>query len=189
MIVRYLFEPSAPARDRSLARVLAGVCLLALLATACDGNNYRQAKRMAAFQVTAEDFNDVAETSLKLIDPQGNITMLVVPPGLDSRALAALRRVKPVQPASPELAERLPAGFFAIRSFSIGLKDGEPEASLEGQLGPATNGKTVDDMPDCGKIYTVVYVLTGGNWYSPSYKIVDCKESRHWVPVDEATRQ
>lgn len=140
--------------------------------------------------VTADDFNAIADTTFTLIDPKGDIRMIVIPSTLDRRAVAALRRVRPVAPfvqAASTANEVLPAGYFLIRTFSIGEKEGnEVAANVEGQLGPVTRTVTGANIPDCGKIYSVAFELTGGEWFSPSYKIETCAESRHWVPVDSS---
>ena len=88
-----------------------------------------------------------------------------------------------IVPVAPGPANTLPAGYFFVRSFAI--EDGE--ARLEGQLGPVTGLMTAANMPDCGKEYTVVFYIEGGDWVNHDYKVSTCSESRHWVPVDGAS--
>ena len=175
--------PGTVAARKFFAVAVACVFLL----TACDGMTYRQERRLANFLVTADDFNAIAETTFALIDPKNDIKTIAISATLDPRAVAALKRVRPVVPlvqAPTAAAEILPAGYFVVRMFSIEAVDAEPEARIEGQLGPVTKTMTAANMPDCGKIYTVVFVLKGGEWFNPSYKIETCAESRHWVPLD-----
>jgi hypothetical protein len=172
---------------RILARMAVGATLAGLLVlTGCDGMKYRQAKRMADFQITQYDFSAIAETSFGLIDPKENIKVIVLPGGLDPRAVIALKRVHPTVAFDARFSETLPAEYFVVRNFDIAMEDGEAMATLQGQLGPVTNTLTAVGLPDCGRIYTVVFVLTGGDWYSPSYKVEDCSQSR--VPVDAGPR-
>ena len=161
------------------------VCVL--LIAACDGMQYRQERRVANFAISADDFDAIAQTTFALIDPKGEIKTIVISSPLDTRAIAALKRVRPVVPFAPASAatsEILPSGYFLVRTFSIGAVDAEPEARIEGQLGPVTKTITPANIPDCGKIYSVAFVLKGGDWFSPSYKIETCAESRHWVPIN-----
>ncbi len=150
---------------------------------------YRQERRLSHFVITADDFNGIAETTFALIDKKGNIQTIVVPSTLDPLAIAALKRVRPVTaytPAADTANEILPAGDFLIRKFSIETVDGEVTATIEGQLGPVTRTVTAANLPDCGKIYSVAFILKGGDWFSPSYKVETCAESRHWVPIDDS---
>lgn len=143
---------------------------------------------MRNFIVSADDFNEIAEATFALIDPNKSITVIVVPSTLDPRAVAALKQVRPIipfVPAAPTATEILPAGYFLIRTFTIEGTDAEAQATIEGQFGPVTRTMTAANLPDCGKIYSVVFYLKGGEWFNPSYKVETCTETRHWIPIDE----
>jgi hypothetical protein len=159
----------------------------ALLIVGCDGMKLKQARRLKDFSVSADDFNQIAEATFALIDPKKNITTIVIPPTLDLRAIAALKRVRPVTafvPVAPTAVEILPAGYFLVRTFTIVGDDAQAQATIEGQLGPVTRTMTAANLPDCGTIYSVVFFLTGGDWFNPSYMVETCAESRHWTPID-----
>ncbi|MFI4969476.1 MAG: hypothetical protein ACHP7D_04670 [Lysobacterales bacterium] len=150
---------------------------------ACNGLQYRQAKRMKDFQVTQDDFDSIAAATFKLIDTRRDIDTIVAPASLDLRARRALKRVHSIVAVAPGPAHTLPAGYFLVRVFSVE----EGEAHLDGQWGPATGLITAANMPDCGKEYSVAFHIEGGDWVSHAYKVETCAESRHWVPVDEAS--
>jgi hypothetical protein len=150
---------------------------------ACNGLQYQQEKRMTNFQVTQRDFDAIAVVTFKQIDAKGDIDTIVAPPSLDPRARQALKQVHPIVAAAPGPANTLPAGYFLVREFSVG----EGEAHLDGQLGPVTGQTTAAHMPDCGKEYSVAFYIEGGDWVNHAYKAATCAESRHWVPVDEAS--
>lgn len=152
-----------------------------------DGASYRQARRMKDFVVTAEDFNSIADAVFQRIDPKGDIKVVVIPATLDPRAVAAIKKERPVIPfvePSASATEILPAGYFLLHTFSIERVDADAMATIEGQLGPVTRTMTAAGLPDCGKIYSVLYVLNGDEWQSSSYKIETCTEKRIWFPVD-----
>jgi len=150
---------------------------------ACNGLQSQQAKRMSDFQVTQHDFDAIAVTTFKLIDAKGEISTIVAPASLDSRARQALRNVHPIVSVPPGAPNTLPAGYFLVRTFSVE----EGEANLDGQLGPVTGLMTAANMPDCGKEYSVAFYIEGGDWVSHAYKVATCAESRHWVPADGAS--
>jgi hypothetical protein len=150
---------------------------------ACNGAAYMQTKRMADFQVTQHDFDAIAVVTFKQIDAHGGIATIVAPASLDPRARQALQKVHPVVAIAPGAPNTLPAGYFLVRAFSVG----EGEAHLDGQLGPVTGLMTAANMPDCGKEYSIVFSIEGGDWVNHAYKMSTCAESRHWTPVDEAT--
>ena len=152
---------------------------------ACNGAQYKQAKRMTDFQVTQSDFDSIAVATFKLIDAKRDIDIIVAPTSLDSRARQALGNVHPIVTVSPGAANTLPARYFLVREFRVE----EGEAHIEGQLGPVTGLLTAANMPDCGKVYSVGFYIEGGDWVSHAYKMTTCAESRHWVPVDEASPQ
>jgi hypothetical protein len=151
---------------------------------ACNGMEARQAKqaeRMKNFEATQWDFDSIARVAFKTIESKGEVTTIVVPKGLDPRALDALRRVHPTVATAPGAPDTLPAGYFRVNAFTIE----EGTAQLDGQLGPATGLMTAANMPDCGKGYSVSFYLEGGDWVSHAYKTTTCSESRHWAPLDE----
>jgi hypothetical protein len=163
-------------------RILFTALACATLA-ACNGATYMQAKRMTDFQVTQHDFDAIAVVTFKQIDAHHGIETIVAPASLDPRARQALRNVRPVVAAAPGPQGTLPAGYFLVREFSVD----EGEAHLEGQLGPVTGLMTAANMPDCGKEYSIVFSIEGGDWVNHAYKMSTCAESRHWVPVDETS--
>lgn len=150
---------------------------------ACDGMQYQQARRMAGFQISQHDFDSIAVVTFKQIDAKGEISTIVAPNSLDPRARQALKKVHPIVAVPPGSANTLPAGYFLVREFSVE----EGEAHLDGQLGPVTGLMTAANMPDCGKEYSVVFYIEGGDWVNHAYKISTCAESRHWAPVEEAS--
>lgn len=167
---------------RSLTRGLLSALMVSLIA-ACSGEMYAK-KRMANFRADQTDFDQLAIGAFKIVDPTGSIHTIAVPPGFDPRASLALRHVAKVVPSTSVPRSKdvlLPAGYFEMKEFSV--EDGV--AMIEGQLGPVTNALTAANIPDCGKIYTVVYELEGADWVSHSHRIETCTESRHWVPIDE----
>jgi len=143
----------------------------------------QQAKRMADFQVTQRDFDAIAVATFKLIDTKGQIRTIVAGASLDSRARQALKDVHPVVTSPPGAPNTLPVGYFLVQTFSVE----EGEAHLDGQLGPVTGLMTAAGMRDCGKEYSVAFYIEGGDWVSHAFKVSTCAESRHWVPVDEAS--
>jgi hypothetical protein len=135
-------------------------------------------------EVINPDFQLIAGATLKLIDPKDAITTIVVPAGTDPRARKALANFrKVISPAQvpQSVGYTLPAGYFLLQTFRIT----EGEALFEGQLGPVTTSLAAVNIPDCGKIYSVPFFLYGDDWVGRSYKVTDCSQSRHWVPIDE----
>lgn len=160
--------------------------LLGLLA-GCNGALYTRGHGRG-FEVTDRDFRSIAKVAFKLIDPKDTITTVVVPPGTDPRARAALKSLKTlISPAQiPQSRDyKLPGGYFVVHDFTIA--DGE--ATLEGQLGPVTNSMTAANMPDCGRNYSIAFYIEGNDWVSHAYKMATCAESRHWTPIDDPPAQ
>ena len=169
---------------RSLAMRTTVPALLCCALAACNGMEARQARqdaRMKDFEATQWDFEMIARAAFKTIESKGDVTTIVVPKGLDPRALDALRHVHPTVATAPGAAGTLPAGYFRVEAFTI--EDGAAE--LDGQLGPATGVMTAANMPDCGKRYSISFYLEGGDWVSHAYKTTTCSKSRHWVPLEE----
>ena len=168
-------------------RLTQSLALLLLVLTACDGAKLKQELRMHDFAVTDGDFYDIAKDTFARIDPHGAITTIVVPSDADPRVRKVLKTIaRVVAPSAvPQSAnESLPAGYFALQSFTI--DDGV--AMIEGQLGPVMRSVTAAGLPDCGKLYSVMYAIEGGDWVSHSYKVTRCDQTRHWVPIDEADK-
>ena len=161
-------------------RVIIPVLMVCSLA-ACNGLQYQQTKRMTDFHVTQNDFDSIAVVTFKQIDAKREIHTIVAPASLDPRAREALKQVHPIVAAAPGPANRLPAGYFLVRAFSVE----EGEANVVGQLGPVTGQMTAAHMPDCGKEFSVAFYIEGGDWVNHAYKATTCAESRQWVPVDE----
>lgn len=160
--------------------------LLCCALAACNGMEARDAKqaaRMHDFEATAWDYEVIARAAIKTIESKGDVTAIVVPNGLDPRALDALRHVHPIVRTAPGPAGTLPAGYFRVSAFTI--EDGAAE--IDGQLGPATGLMTAANMRDCGKGYSVSFYLEGGDWVSHAYKTTTCAESRNWTPADDAS--
>jgi len=140
------------------------------------------------FSIVDRDFELIAETSLKKIDPHRDIIAIVTPSDIDPRARKALAGLRPLiapdqVPASNESV--LPQGYFLLQAFRVEL-DG---AVFEGQLGPITRKLTKAALPDCGKIYSVPFFLNGTDWFNPNYKVTTCDERRVWWPAGEAPPQ
>jgi hypothetical protein len=162
------------------------VLIVLLLVSACDGAAYQQNLRLSHFEISEGDYHSIAVATFKLIDAQGSIHTIVVPPDLDRRAVDALKHVAKVVRADasmPPSDGSLPAGVFVLHDFSID----EESATIEGLLGPVTHAMTAANLPDCGKTFTVAFTLQGGDWVSHSYKTGTCAGTRHWVPVDAKT--
>ncbi|HEY2397250.1 MAG TPA: hypothetical protein VGH81_14910 [Rudaea sp.] len=129
-----------------------------------------------AFELRDSDYGLIARAAVKLVERIGPVSQFVVPPDLDRRALAALKQLRPVIPASRlPGAPGLPAGFFLIETFSI---ETDGLATFEGDLGPT-------GCPGgCGKNISIPYILQGDDWYNPSFKIVDYAQHREVIPVN-----
>jgi hypothetical protein len=176
------FEPLAKLKDHSMQVELFKrtwiILVLSALIASCN-IPHRQ-----GLEVEEADFGLIARAAFKLIDPKEEIKTIVVPAGTDPRARKALAGMHTViSPAQVPKSSTyvLPQGYFLLQSFTI--ENGE--ASLEGQVGPVTRALTAIDIPDCGKIYAVPFYLEGDAWIGRTYKVTDCSQSRHWVPVDE----
>jgi hypothetical protein len=166
---------------KTLMPRFATAIVLACAAAGCDGGATRQSRRMTDFEATQDDFDAIARVAFKTIERKGDVQTIVVPPGIDARALDALRRVHPTVRTAPGAPGTLPAGYFRVIDFTI--EDGA--ARLDGQLGPATGAMTSADMRDCGQGFSISFDLEGGDWVSGAYKTTTCAESRHWVPLDK----
>lgn len=159
--------------------LLALCCTLGGLLLGCAG------LQRGKLSIVDSDFELIAETSLKKIDPHHEI---VAPSDIDSRARKALAGLRPLiapdhVPASNEWV--LPQGYFLLQAFRVEL-DG---AVFEGQLGPVARKLTKAALPDCGKIYSVPFFLNGADWFNPNYKVTTCDERRVWWPAGEAPPQ
>jgi hypothetical protein len=155
----------------------ARVLLLSLAVTGCAHTGWRENQ---AFALQDSDWEMIAGNALNLIERYGAISHVVLSPGLDRRAVAALKKLRPVA-ASNEVERNggraVPAGYFLVEAFTI---DAEGAAMFEGDLGPT-------GCPSgCGRNFSVPYVLRGNDWYNPSLKIVDYSIRRDVIPVDES---
>jgi hypothetical protein len=171
--------------SESFSARTAASALLCCTLTACNGMEAKQAKqaeRMQDFEATQWDFEVIARAAFKTIEGKGEVSTIVVPKGLDPRALDALRHLHPTVAVAPGAPGTLPVGYFRVTAFTI--ENGA--AQVDGQLGPATGLITAANMPDCGKGYSVSFYLEGGDWVSHAYKTTTCSESRHWTPLDAA---
>ena len=160
------------------------LAIAALLVGACAHVSLRDMKN---FQATDQDFADIASACLDTVERTSHVTTIVVPAGTDRRVRAALSKLRPL--ASPaaipsSAAYTLPENWFVLQAFEIA--DGE--ATFEGQLGPVRRVPQPPAIDDCGTNFAFQYYLEPSGWYSPSYKITICTESRHWVPVEEAAK-
>jgi hypothetical protein len=163
-------------------RTLLSVLLLGSLA-ACDGLQYRRQAREVNPAINDADYQLIAVATFKLIDPKGNIKVIVIPPDLDARRKDALKGIAKLITSSDDPDRQgytLPADYFSLQTFSI--EDGV--ATIEGQLGPVTGAITSVGLRDCGKIFNVGFYLEDGDWASHSYKIRTCDQLRVWWPVD-----
>jgi hypothetical protein len=163
----------------SVRRLLSIAAMCACVA-ACDGKVYL---RDRAFEPGEGDYYQLAEAALKLVERSGPVNVIVVPASADPRARAALKHQRKVIPATelpkgPGVA--LPKGYFLLQTFTIT----EREALFEGKLGPVSTGLTAIGIPDCGLTFSVPFYFDGTDWSQPSYKILDCSQSRNWVPKD-----
>ena len=158
-------------------KFLAGMALFCCMA-GCANVGLREYQ---PFEERDSDYGLIARAAVKLVERIGPVSQFVVPPDLDRRALAALRQLRPVVPASRLAGNQgLPAGFFLIETITI---QGDGLATFEGDLGPT-------GCPGgCGKNISIPYILQGDDWYNPSFKIVDYAQHREVVPVDSARTQ
>jgi hypothetical protein len=155
-------------------RVLAGMVLSCCVA-GCANVGLREYQ---PFEQRDSDYGLIARAAVKLVERLGPVSRFVVPPDLDRRALAALKQLRPVVPASQLAGNHgLPEGSFLIETFSI---QADGLATFEGDLGPT------GCAAGCGKNISIPYILQGDDWYNPSFKIVDYAQHREVVPVDTA---
>lgn len=156
------------------------IAIFCACVAACDGKVYLHDRPHAT---DAGDYYQLAEAALKLVERRGPVSVIVVPADLDPRARAALkhqRKVISVADLPKNTGVALPKGYFLLQAFTIT----EREALFEGELGPVSSGLTAIGIPDCGLTFSVPFYLDGADWYQPSYKILDCSQSRNWVPKD-----
>lgn len=149
----------------------------------CDGYALKQERRMKNFIANQGDYNELAQATFQLLDPNKNIRILLVTSAINPEAVIALKRIRNVATYVEPVAgahTTLAAGQFIVSKFTVG----NGEALIEGQLGPVTNTITAVGLPDCGTIYTAPWFIRGGEWHSPSIKILTCAESRHWTPLE-----
>lgn len=137
----------------------------------------------ANFKVEDADFGLIAAAALRLVERTAPVTTIVVDTALDPRALAALKRLRPLirrseVPRSAELA--LPAGYFVVENFAID----DDTAMFEGQLGPVTRSAENKNLPGCGLRFSMAFYWQVTSWANHSYKILDCAKTRSWTPVD-----
>lgn len=149
------------------------VLMVCSLLGACAQRGLREYE---AFQLRDGDFGLIAKAALDIVERSGPVRTFVVPPSLDPRALAALRRLRPVVPEAQLAGTALPAGYFRLQDFSF---DGDV-AAFAGDLGPT------GCADGCGKNLSVPFILRGDDWFNPSYKIVDYSQRREVVPVTES---
>lgn len=161
--------------------------LTAMLIAGCAHYNYRP-----NFKVEDYDFYALAKVGLDKIDPDGRISTVAVPSGLDPRIRSAYERLKHLKrltgvisaseiPQSP--GYKLPPGYFRLEEFTIQNRIAE----IKGQVGPVTRKMTGANMPDCGRIYTIIFTIESDDWVSHAYKVEQCDKSRHWTPVGSPT--
>lgn len=159
--------------------------ILSLSLAACDGAQMRHNARPDDSKTFDQDYHVIAVATFKLIDKKGEITTIVIPPGFDALRKNALKGIAKIVVSDDDPHRQgytLPAGYFAMRTFTI--EDGI--ATIIGQLGPVTATITSVGLPDCGKIYTAQFFLENGDWASHSYKVETCAQLREWWPVDAA---
>jgi len=135
------------------------------------------------FKVDEQDFQLIADASIKIVERSKAVNTIVVRAELDRRALDAFRKLRPVVKLTEvqqtsELA--LPEGYFVIDRFSID----EDVAQFEGEIGPITQAAKGKNMPGCGLGFSMAFFWEINVWRSHSYKIVDCATTRSWTPVD-----
>jgi len=137
----------------------------------------------AHFKIEDSDFDLIGAAALRLVERTAPVTTFVADAGLDPRAAAALKRLRPVlrHPEIPRNAEfALPAGFFVVENFAIE----DDTAMFEGQLGPVTRAAEDRNLPGCGLRFSVAFYWQVTSWANHSYKILDCARTRSWTPVD-----
>ena len=135
------------------------------------------------FQVENQDFELIAEASLKMIERTHRVAAFVVPSDVDSRARKALQKLRPVVtpnelPKSSDLA--VPDEYFVVEHFTIE----DAVAQVEGQIGPITKAAEGKNLPGCGLCFSMAFFWEIKEWRSHSYKILDCAQTRSWTPVD-----
>lgn len=159
------------------------VIAISTILAGCDGYALKQERRMKDFAPNQGDYNEIAQATFHLLDPDKKIHLWLVTSAIQPEAVLALKRMGNVATyISPPAGAHgtLAAGQFIVSTFTVG----NGEALIEGQLGPVTNEITAAGLPDCGTMYSAPWFIQGGEWHSPSIKIMTCAESRHWTPVD-----
>ena len=157
---------------KTLVTLILSACL-----AACAHTGWRENQ---AFALQESDWGMIAGNAVALIERYGAVTHFAVPPDLDRRAVAALKRFRPVVPFSEverDGRRAVPAGYFLVETFAI---DADGFATFEGDLGPT------GCPAGCGRNISIPYVLRGDDWYNPSVKIVDYAIRREVVPVGNA---
>ena len=135
------------------------------------------------FRVEDQDFELIADASLKMIERSHHVDTFVAAADIDTRARAALKGLRPViapgsVPKSVDLA--LPDQYFVVERFTIE----DSVALVEGQIGPITKAAEGKNLPGCGLRFSMAFFWEIKEWRSHSYKILDCAQLRSWTPVD-----
>jgi len=153
-------------------RILASVLVIGCV-VGCANTGWRENQ---PFEQHDSDFAMIAVAAVASIERYGAVTHFAVPPSLDRRALAALKRIRPLVPVGElPTGHALPAGYFLIEEFSI---DPDGSAMFAGDLGPT------GCAAGCGKNISIPYVLRGDDWFNPSVKVVDYSVRREVIPVN-----
>ena len=157
----------APGRTALLLLLVAALCACAQLVP----------RDSAHFKVEDSDFSLVAAAALRLVERTAAVTTFVIDAGLDPRAVAALKRLRPVMRRNdvlPSAELALPDGYFVIENFSIE----DDTAMFEGQLGPITRSAENRNLPGCGLRFSVAFYWQVTSWANHSYKVIDCAKTR-----------
>ncbi|MBN8888130.1 MAG: hypothetical protein J0I77_20625 [Rudaea sp.] len=163
-------------------RTLAATVVLSCLLAGCAGVTPRSSQQFVA---TEADFADIAAASLKFVERTAPVATIVLPSDADPRVRAALKRLRPTIAADkipPSQTYKLPAGYFALQSFTI---DTDGVARFEGRLGPVRKVPEPPADDDCGTQFSIPFVLEGDGWASHTLMKSVCWPKRVWWPVDE----
>jgi hypothetical protein len=134
------------------------------------------------FKVEQQDFELIAEASIKLVERTSPVSTIVVTPGLDARVDTALKKLRPVVRSDDVQRSGeyvLPEDYFVVERFTI--EDGV--AQVDGEIGPITKAAEGRNIPGCGLRFSMVFFWETKAWASHSYKIIDCAKTRSWTPV------
>jgi hypothetical protein len=161
------------------ARGLALVALACAFIAACAQLVPRD---RSDFRLEDQDFDLIADASLKMIERTHRVAAFVVPTQVDARARAALQKLRPViRPTELQSSDiALPAEYFIVEHFTIE----DAVAQVEGQIGPITRTAEGKNLPGCGLRFSMAFYWEIKEWRSHSYKILDCAQMRSWTPVD-----